>query len=92
MILPVRTVVAPVAAVVPNTPIVAALLPVLESWCQHRGISPSRVLLPLSFATVLGDTLTLISSSVNLLASEVSEGMGYRAYGLFSFSAIGLGV
>lgn len=92
MILPVRTVVAPVAAVVPNTPIVAALLPVLESWCQRPGISPSRVLLPLSFATVLGDTLTLISSSVNLLASEVSEGMGYRAYGLFSFSAIGLGV
>jgi di/tricarboxylate transporter len=92
MIALVSTVVGPVSAFVPNTPIVAALLPVLESWCQRRGISPSRVLLPLSFATVLGGTLTLIGSSVNLLASEVSERMGYGALGLFSFSAIGLGV
>jgi di/tricarboxylate transporter len=92
MILLVTTVVGPVSAFVPNTPIVAALLPVLESWCQRRGISPSRVLLPLSFATVLGGTLTLIGSSVNLLASEVSERMGYGALGLFSFSGIGLGV
>jgi di/tricarboxylate transporter len=92
MILLVSTVVGPVSAFVPNTPIVAALLPVLESWCQRRGISPSRVLLPLSFATVLGGTLTLIGSSVNLLASEVSERMGYGAFGLFSFSAIGFGV
>jgi len=92
MILLVSTVVGPVSAFVPNTPIVAALLPVLESWCQRRGISPSRVLLPLSFATVLGGTLTLIGSSVNLLASEVSERMGYGALGLFSFSSIGLGV
>jgi di/tricarboxylate transporter len=50
------------------------------------------VLLPLSFATVLGGTLTLIGSSVNLLASEVSERMGYGALGLFSFSGIGIGV
>lgn len=92
MILLVTTVVGPVSAFVPNTPIVAALLPVLESWCQRRGISPSKVLLPLSFATVLGGTLTLIGSSVNLLASEVSERMGYGALGLLSFSPIGIGV
>jgi di/tricarboxylate transporter len=92
MITLVATVVAPVSAFVPNTPIVAALLPVLESWCQRRRISPSRVLLPLSFATVLGGTLTLLGSSVNLLASEVSERSGYGALGLFSFTDIGLGV
>ena len=50
-------VVAPISGVVPNTPIVASLLPVLETWCQKRGIAPSRVLLPLSFATLLGGTL-----------------------------------
>ncbi|MBM5825382.1 MAG: SLC13 family permease [Cyanobacteria bacterium M_surface_10_m2_119] len=92
MITLVTTVVAPVSAFVPNTPIVAALLPVLESWCQRRRISPSRVLLPLSFATVLGGTITLLGSSVNLLASEVSERSGYGALGLFSFTGIGLGV
>lgn len=82
--------VGPVSAFVPNTPIVAALLPVIESWCQRRGISPSRVLLPLSFATVLGGTITLLGSSVNLLASEVSAQLGYGAFGLFSFTAIGI--
>lgn len=84
--------VGPVSAFVPNTPIVAALLPVVESWCQRRGCSPSKVLLPLSFATVLGGTMTLLGSSVNLLASEVSNKLGYGAFGLFSFTPIGLGV
>ncbi|TVS04549.1 MAG: SLC13 family permease [Cyanobium sp. PLM2.Bin73] len=92
MIALITAVVAPVSAFVPNTPIVAALLPVIESWCQRRGISPSKVLLPLSFATVLGGTLTLLGSSVNLLASEVSERLGYGGFGLFDFTAIGLGV
>ena len=85
-------VVAPVSAFVPNTPIVATLLPVLEGWCRRRGVSPSKVLLPLSFATVLGGTITLLGSSVNLLASDVSEKLGYGAFQLFSFSAIGIGV
>ena len=85
-------VVAPVSAFVPNTPIVATLLPVVEGWCRRRGVSPSKLLLPLSFATVLGGTLTLLGSSVNLLASDVSEKLGYGAFHLFSFSAIGLGV
>ena len=85
-------VVAPVSAFVPNTPIVETLLPVVEGWCRRRGVSPSKVLLPLSFATVLGGTLTLLGSSVNLLASDVSEKLGYGAFHLFSFSAIGLGV
>ena len=84
--------VAPVSAFVPNTPIVAALLPVVEGWCQRRGIAPSKVLLPLSFATVLGGTMTLLGSSVNLLASEVSSKLGYGAFGLFGFTGIGIGV
>ena len=85
-------VVAPISGVVPNTPIVASLLPVLESWCQKRGIAPSRVMLPLSFATLLGGTLTLLGSSVNLLASDISQQLGYGSLDLFSFSAIGVPV
>ena len=92
MIVLLSAVVAPVSAFVPNTPIVASLLPVVEGWCHRRRISPSKVLLPLSFATVLGGTLTLLGSSVNLLASEVSEKLGYGAFGLFSFTKIGIGV
>jgi di/tricarboxylate transporter len=92
MIVLLSAVVGPVSAFVPNTPIVASLLPVVEGWCHRRRISPSKVLLPLSFATVLGGTLTLLGSSVNLLASEVSEKLGYGAFGLFSFTKIGIGV
>jgi len=83
-------VVAPISGVVPNTPVVAALLPVIETWCIRRRLSPSKVLLPLSFATVLGGTLTLLGSSVNLLVSDISEQLGYGSLDLFSFTAIGV--
>ncbi|WP_320666593.1 SLC13 family permease [Prochlorococcus sp. MIT 1307] len=83
-------VVAPISGVVPNTPVVASLLPVIEAWCIRRRLSPSRVLLPLSFATVLGGTLTLLGSSVNLLVSDISEQLGYGSLELFSFTAIGV--
>jgi len=85
-------VIAPVSGVVPNTPVVASLLPVVENWCNRRGISPSRVLLPLSFSTVLGGTLTLLGSSVNLLVSDISQQLGYGSFELFTFTLISLPV
>ena len=85
-------VVAPISGFIPNTPIVATLLPVLEGWCQRRGISPSKVLLPLSFATILGGTISLLGTSTNLLASDVSRQLGYGSLELFSFTAIGIPV
>ena len=83
-------VIAPVSGIVPTTPVVASLLPVMENWCHRRGISPSRVLLPLSFSTVLGGTLTLLGSSVNLLVSDISQQLGYGSLELFSFTLISL--
>ncbi len=83
-------VVAPISGIIPNTPVVASLLPVIEAWCIKRNLSPSRVLLPLSFATVLGGTLTLLGSSVNLLVSDISDQLGYGSLELFSFTSIGI--
>ena len=83
-------VVGPISGVVPNTPVVASLLPVVETWCIKRKLSPSRVLLPLSFATVLGGTLTLLGSSVNLLVSDISAQLGYGSLDLFTFTSIGI--
>ncbi|MFW6731740.1 MAG: SLC13 family permease [Synechococcus sp.] len=83
-------VVGPISGFIPNTPIVATLLPVLENWCQRRGISPSRVMLPMSFAVVLGGTLTLLGTSTNLLASDVSRQLGFGSIDLFDFTAIGV--
>ncbi|MEY3928300.1 MAG: hypothetical protein RLZZ516_10 [Cyanobacteriota bacterium] len=85
-------VVAPISGFIPNTPIVATLLPVLEGWCHRRGISPSKVLLPLSFATVLGGTISLLGTSTNLLASDVSRQLGYPPLELFTLTAIGVPV
>ena len=85
-------VIAPVSGVVPNTPVVSSLLPVVETWCHRRGISPSRVLLPLSFSTVLGGTLTLLGSSVNLLVSDISQQLFNAPFELFSFTLISIPV
>ena len=84
--------IAPISGIVPNTPVVASLLPLIEGWCERRNISPSKVLLPLSFATLLGGTLTLLGSSVNLLVSDISQQLGYGALELFSLTAIGIPV
>lgn len=53
----------------PNTPIVAMLMPVVTDWCRKHRISPSRLLMPLSFLTVLRGTVTLIGTSTNLVVS-----------------------
>ncbi len=66
----------PLAGILANTPIVATLIPVVEAWCQRRGLPPSRLLLPLSTATILGGTLTLIGTSTNLLADDLSRSVG----------------
>ena len=85
-------VVAPISGIVPNTPLVASLLPLAEGWCIKRKISPSKVLLPLSFSVLLGGTITLLGSSVNLLVSDISEQLGYGALELFSITKIGIPV
>ena len=85
-------VVAPISGIVPNTPLVASLLPLAEGWCVKRNISPSKVLLPLSFSVLIGGTLTLLGSSVNLLVSDISEQLGYGALELFSITKIGVPV
>ena len=61
----------------------AILLPVVQGWCQRRGISPSRVLMPLSFATLIGGTITLIGTSTSLLASDVVSRLGYGSLSCF---------
>jgi len=58
------------SALLNNTTIVAMLLPVLMDWCRKRNVSPSRLLMPLSFFTILGGTCTLIGTSTNLVVQS----------------------
>ena len=59
--------VVPLSALVNNTPIVAMMVPVIIDWCRKRLISPSRLLITLSYLAILGGTCTLIGTSTNLI-------------------------
>ncbi|MBX3364224.1 MAG: anion permease [Phycisphaeraceae bacterium] len=50
-----------------NTPLVAMYIPMLSDWCRRHRISPSKMMLPLSYAAIMGGTLTLIGTSTNLV-------------------------
>lgn len=75
-----------------NTPIVAMLAPQIADWATKRGISPSRLLMPLSFATILGGTLTMIGTSTNLVVSGLLEQAGHPPIAMFEITRIGLPV
>ena len=82
--------VGPITAFINNTAVVAVFLPIVEDWCKKKNISPSKLLIPLSYATVLGGMITVIGTSTNILASGVSKDLGYGEFGLFEFTAVGL--
>jgi len=58
-----------VSAFINNTPVVAMVVPVVIDWCRRRGVSPSRVLLPVSYAAIMGGTCTLIGTSTNIIVN-----------------------
>ena len=68
----------------------AVMLPVTLSLCRERGIPPSKLLMPLSFAASLGTTITIIGAPAFLLASGVLQQFGRPGLGIFSIAPIGL--
>jgi di/tricarboxylate transporter len=68
----------------------AVMLPVTINLCRERGIAPSRLLMPLSFAASLGTTITIIGAPAFLLASSVLQQNGRPGLGVFSIAPIGL--
>ena len=62
-----------------NTPIVAMVAPAILTWARRTGRSASKYLLPVSFATILGGTITVIGTSTNLVVSGLLESYGERA-------------
>ncbi len=52
-----------------NTPLVAVMIPYVHSWCKRNNISPSKFLIPLSYAAILGGCATLIGTSTNLIVN-----------------------
>ena len=79
------------SALVNNTAIVAIFMPVTIRMAEKYHISPSKVLMPLSYAAILGGTLTLIGTSTNLLVNSIFVKSGpYTPLGMFEFSRFGI--
>lgn len=86
---------AALSAVMNNTPIVVMLLPILVGVTLSAGASPSGILIPFGFSTIIGGSVTTIGTSTNLLVVSVASDLGVGPFGVFDFAAplalVGLG-
>lgn len=84
--------VGPISAFINNTAVVAIFLPIVEQWSKQAKVSVSKLLIPLSFLTILGGLITLLGTSTNILASGIAVQLGYQEFGIFQFTQLGLPV
>ena len=82
--------VASVSAFVNNTPVVIVLMPVILSLSREMGVASSKLLIPLSYASIFGGTCTLLGTSTNLLASGILLDAGHAPIGMFELASVGL--
>jgi di/tricarboxylate transporter len=83
-------VVLPMSAFLNNTPVVAMFMPMVIDWCRRNQVSPSRMLIPLSYLAILGGTLTLIGTSTNLVVNAMMIEHKLPGMSLFEIGKIGL--
>lgn len=80
----------PLSALLNNTPIVAMLLPIVIGWSRKRRVSPSRLLIPLSYLTILGGICTLIGTSTNLVVQGLMVKAGMKPMSLMEVGYVGI--
>ncbi|MBN1692677.1 MAG: SLC13 family permease [Dehalococcoidales bacterium] len=78
------------SAFIINAAIVAIFIPVAMVLSKSRKIAPSRILIPLSFASQFGGVCTLVGSSTNLIVNSIAVNRGMEPFGFFEFLPLGL--
>ncbi len=79
-----------ISSIVANTPVVAMLINPVVSWSGRQGQSPSKALIPLSYATLFGGMITLIGTSTNLVGSGVVTSLGGEPFSMLEPAKLGL--
>ena len=78
------------AGFINNTPVVAIMIPMVSMISNRTGVSPSKLLLPVSYVAMLGGMLTLIGTSTNILASDLSGRLLGQPFSMFEFTQLGV--
>ncbi len=78
------------SAFINNTPVVILFIPVVMTMCCEFGLSPSQFLIPVSYASILAGTCTLIGTSTNIIISDLSATSGYGPISMFELGMLGL--
>tara|TARA_B110000503_G_scaffold141813_1_gene236484 strand:- start:3125 stop:4891 length:1767 start_codon:yes stop_codon:yes gene_type:complete len=84
------TVVASFSAFFNNTPLVAMMMPYTNNWAIKNKVAPSKLLIPLSYAAILGGCVTLVGTSTNLIVNGLAIDAGFESLSIFDFTAVGL--
>ncbi len=81
-----------ISAFLNNTPVVATFIPAVLAWARRHSITPSKLLIPLSYSAILGGTCTLIGTSTNLVVNGLWISEGGAGLGMFDLAWVGIPV
>ena len=79
-----------ISAFLNNTPVVVIFAPIVRTWANKVGLSASKLLIPLSYATILGGICTLIGTSTNLVVCGMQEDAGMEGLSMFEMTKVGI--
>ncbi|MDC0088308.1 SLC13 family permease [Akkermansiaceae bacterium] len=90
ILLVMMTMVAILSGFVNNTPVVVVFMPIVLGLCRKKDLMASKYLIPLSYAAIVGGTMTIIGTSTNLIAVGIAQKHGINSLGMFSITPLGL--